>query len=130
MPTGNLPSARFGHTATLLPDHRVLLAGGVNQTGFLTSTELYDEATGLFTMTAALPIARHLQTATLLGDGRILLAGGENQTGFLASAELYDPSTGRWIETGTRALRGLITRLRFSPSVKCSSWVAKTNWPL
>jgi Galactose oxidase, central domain len=99
--TGNLNVARDRHTATLLPNGQVLVAGGSNSSGFLASAERYDPATGTWTVTGSLHTARYGHTATLLPDGRVLVAAGVG-TGFikLASAELYDPATGAWTVTG------------------------------
>jgi large repetitive protein len=85
------------HTATLLPNGKVLVAGGYggqfNQA--LASAELYDPASGTWTPTSSLSVARGGHTATLLPDGKALVAGGQNDTnGFLASAELYDVGLG------------------------------------
>ncbi len=84
---------RFGHTATLLADGRVLVAGGNSSTdGISASAELFDPATGSWSLTTPMPTARYYHTATLLADGRVLVAGGYNPTsGYLARAELYDP---------------------------------------
>src|SRR5438067_851777 len=91
-PTGSLATARYGHTATLLPNGQVLVAGGFNDNiGPLASAELYDPATGLWTATGSMATARFSPTATLLPNGQVLVAGGGNYSGVVASAELYDP---------------------------------------
>ena len=105
--TGKMIEARSGHTATLLPDGRVLVAAG-GGTGLLASAELYDPVSGSWTTTGSLNGVRILHTATLLPDGRVLVAGGadtigETSVNALASAELYDPSTGTWTTTGNMA---------------------------
>jgi hypothetical protein len=101
--TGSLATARFDHTATLLPNGKVLVAGGI--TGFpggsyLASAELDDPASGTWTGTGSLATAREVHTATLLPNGKVLVAGGYNG-GSLASAELYDPGSGTWTATGS-----------------------------
>jgi Bacterial Ig-like domain (group 2)/Galactose oxidase, central domain/Kelch motif len=104
----------FGHTATLLPNGKVLLAGGfVNSVwdyGGSTSSNaasLYDSATGEFSGTGNMTASRGDHTATLLVSGRVLITGGADQdptgTG-LASAELFDPNTGAFTETGSMAV--------------------------
>jgi hypothetical protein len=106
-PTGDLTPARVGNTATLLPNGRLLIAGGWdNSRGSnttLASTELYDPASGISTATADLATARGGSTATLLPDGRVLIVGGGNSTGIVASAELYDPTRGTFTPTGDLA---------------------------
>ncbi|MGC9334651.1 MAG: kelch repeat-containing protein, partial [Anaerolineae bacterium] len=98
--TGSLQAARREHTATRLPDGRVLVAGGlVSEAGYLSSAELYDPDTGQWTATGGPVQGRYAHTATLLPDGRVLVAGGWGD-GYLASAELYDPVTGLWTTTG------------------------------
>jgi hypothetical protein len=100
---------RFGHTATLLADGRVLVTGGTldDRTVFDTA-ELYDPATGRWSATGSLNEARARHVATLLDDGRVLIAGGrkfeppEQGGEFLAtdSAEVYDPATGVFVPVG------------------------------
>ena len=98
--TGSLSRGREFHTATLLPNGKVLVAGG---RGFglveLASAELYDPATGTWSATGSLNTARYDHTATLMRNGMVLVAGGN--PGELDSAELYDPATGTWSLTGS-----------------------------
>jgi hypothetical protein len=80
---------RAWHTATLLTDGRMLIAGGSWRDG---SAEVYDPKTGTFTRTGSMTTDREFHTATLLSDGRVLIAGGSSYGGDLvASAELYRP---------------------------------------
>jgi hypothetical protein len=104
--TGSLAIAREYHTATLLPNGETLVAGGFNYgTGVLRSAELYNPASGLWTLTSSLAFPRANSTGTLLPNGNVLVAGGENVlgSGYLASAELYDPESGTWSITGRLA---------------------------
>ena len=95
---------RYLHTATLLPDGKVLVAGGRDSNDqTLASAELYDPATGTWTATASMTEARNGHIATLLVDGRVLVVGG----GIGSSTELYDPDTGTWTATG-RTIEGRI----------------------
>ena len=67
------------HTATLLPNGKVLVAGGcIMAVDDLSSAELYDPATGTWTATGSLGTARYGHTATLLPNGKVLVAGGDN----------------------------------------------------
>src|ERR1700722_722010 len=100
-PTGAMHHARVGHTATLLNDGKVLVAGGVGES-LTASAELYDPQVGTFTETGSLITAREKHTAGLLPDGRVLIAGGSDErgwTGNLSSAEVYDPATGKFAQT-------------------------------
>jgi len=95
-----MTTARDYHTATLLPDGRILLA--VGRSGSypdvsLSSAEIYDPVSGTFRAIVSLNTARHLSSATLLPDSRVLVIGGYNPLqGWLSSAEIYDPATGQW----------------------------------
>lgn len=93
---GHMLAPRSGHSATLLHDGRVLIAGGIVRNGeFLDSTELYDPAKQTFTPSGKMSTRRVGPAAALLHDGRILIAGGWSD-GPTASAEVYDPGTGKF----------------------------------
>ena len=108
-----LHTARYGHTATLLSDGRVLVAGGTSTTGQpcfpclglawfpAKVAELFDPGTGEWSDTGSLNTDRSgTHTASLLSDGKVLVAGGYTNAA-LDSAELYDPSTSKWEYTST-----------------------------
>jgi hypothetical protein len=78
-PTGSMAEAREEHTATLLPDGRVLIVGGNSVTDTLTSAEIYDPLTGSFAVTGFMGAPRSTHTATLLPDGTVLVAGGNSK---------------------------------------------------
>jgi hypothetical protein len=120
-PTDRMLNARQFHTATLLNDGRVLVAGGMNWTPVqtrqpvpgcpspnfcfvlipLASAEIFDPAKGAFTLTGEMSATRVFHTATLLGDGRVLITGGDDRyTNTYDSAEIFDPSTGIFTPTG------------------------------
>ncbi len=88
---------RSGHTATLLPNGEVLIAGGMRRNqDFYKSSELYDPSTGKFERSGDMSIARVGQVAVLLPPGKVLIAGGWIGHGCTDSAELYDPATRRF----------------------------------
>src|SRR5438477_12857879 len=76
--TGGLNNARSAHTATLLPNGKVLVAGGYNGSSSLATVELYDPTSGNWTTTGSLATARCFHTATLLSNGKVLVVGGDN----------------------------------------------------
>lgn len=105
--TGSLQTDRSGHTATELANGKVLVVGGFSRQGdgqtspgapllYLSSVELYDPATKLWTRAAALAIGRLSHTATVLPSGKVMVAGGVNASGPTASVEVYDPANNTW----------------------------------
>jgi hypothetical protein len=107
--TGDMGTERAGHTATLLQNGKVLIAGGFNNTDVLATAELFDPATGTFTPTGIMTTTRFSHTATLLQNGEVLIAGGSPSLGDLSggddpddlsTAELFDPTTGTFTATG------------------------------
>ncbi|RPI69043.1 MAG: kelch-like protein, partial [Geobacteraceae bacterium] len=87
--TGNLNFARDLHTATLLPNGKVIVAGGSRDSSLLVQSELYDPATGTWTLIDSLNFARDSHTATLLSNGEVLVAGGFGENTSLFQSELY-----------------------------------------
>jgi hypothetical protein len=99
--TGSLATARYDHTATVLPDGQVLIAGGIADGQPIAAAELYDPLRGVFTATASLIQPRWGHTATLLDNGTVLIVGGrQSADAHLASAEIYDPANGAFHLTG------------------------------
>ena len=98
--TGSLSTARYNHTAMLLPTGEVLVVGGLGVNGdyaSLATAELYDPKKGKWTATGSMSVGRTAFTATLLANGRVLVVGGSDyQIRCYATAEVYDPSTGTW----------------------------------
>ena len=102
--TGSMNTARQLHTATLLPNGKVLVVGGVNNPMadpasfvLVPTAELYDPVLGTFSLTGSPSVPRGEHTATLLANGEVLIAGGlafSKTDPATTSAELYDPSTG------------------------------------
>ena len=101
--TGSRVPVRYAHTATLLDDGTVLVAGGHDYAGTLNSSMIYTPGTGVWAVTqtagntpTTLNNARRNNTATKLASGKVLVAGGVGTGGILATAELYDSSLGTW----------------------------------
>jgi len=101
--TGNLINARYSHTATMLNNGEVLIAGGDGSSGVaIAGAELYNATTGTFSSTGNLIMARYSHTATLLNNGEVLIVGGDGSSGAaIASSELYNPTAGTFSSTGS-----------------------------
>lgn len=102
--TGSMKRSRWGHTSTLLPDGRVLIAGGINEEeGITASAELYDPKNGMFREIPPMRLPRSGHAAVLLADGRVLIMGGASHIGrsdmILRSAEVFDTSLEKFVET-------------------------------
>jgi Kelch motif len=97
-----LMGRRFG-AAVLLPDGRVLIAGGGTDNQYLDTAELFDPDTGSWTAIANMHSAKAGPRATLLRDGMVLVMGRSSNG---QTAEVYDPDTGTWTTTGAFARPG------------------------
>jgi hypothetical protein len=147
-------SSRTTHTATLLNDDSVLVAGGVASDGVVKSAELFDPRSLRFSKTGDPIWARYLHSATLLTDGRVLLVGGIGRANVIvANAEIYDPKTksflsaarlnvprfehcatrladGRVLISGGFALGQLARRAEiYDPLTNSFTYVADLIWP-
>jgi hypothetical protein len=104
---GTMKDARNGATATLLPNGKVLITGGVSTDGFtrVATAELYDPATNTFSYTTSPHVARDIAMAVLLPNGKVLLAGGGDGSGTsIAGSELYDPTAATWTVSGSMSI--------------------------
>jgi hypothetical protein len=93
---GRMVERRIRATATLLPDNRVLIAGGQGELGALNSAELYLPS-GKFISVGSMQNLRNGHSATLLKNGKVLISGG---MGEIRLAEIFDPSQGIFVTTG------------------------------
>jgi hypothetical protein len=96
--TGSVKHERARYTLTRLGDEenaKVLLVGGAVGQTYPTETEVYDPATGRWSVRGSLGQGRFGHTATRLNDGRVLVVGGWNSGGY-GAAEVYDPASGGW----------------------------------
>ncbi len=94
-PTGSLATARYGHTATLLPSGKVLVLGGTYAQEYLDKAEVYDPETGTSSLIPSTSLTNC--KAVLLRSGMVLVTDGKN-------AEVYDPGAGTWSRTGSLAM--------------------------
>ena len=110
-PIGGMHVKRSAHTATLLKDGRIFLAGGILKAEGIeennSSTEFYIPATNSFSAGPRMSIKRAGHTATLLSNGNVLIAGGFNNEGFVRSAELFNINTGKF-----EAVNGMLSEPR------------------
>jgi uncharacterized protein (TIGR03437 family) len=120
-PTPPMNSGRVLHTVTLLPNGKVLAAGG-SAASFRPvlqrTAELYDPATNTWTLTGEMTTPRVTHSTTLLANGKVLVTGGSSDGSsiVLAQAELYDPATGQWSATGNMTSLRVIHSLTLLPS--------------
>jgi hypothetical protein len=97
--TASLITARTNHTATLLSNGKVLVAGGIAPYS-INSAEIYDPVAKRWTATGNLNVARNSHAATLLPSGQVLVVGGLGPSNVPQNtAEFYDPTTGAWTQT-------------------------------
>ena len=98
---GGLSTPRANSSSTILPSGRVLVVGGTSQSGLLATVEIYDPATGIWSLSGGLNTARAFHTATLLPNGNVLVVGGtiDNNGTPTKSSEIYDPASGIWNPT-------------------------------
>ncbi|WP_158616619.1 kelch repeat-containing protein [Corallococcus sp. CA054B] len=117
-----MSTARFDHSATVLPSGKVLVAGGdPGTTTYLSSAALYDPATNTWAATGSMTQARSAHVAVLLSSGKVLVIGGT--FGSTTTAELYDPATGTWTATGSLAT----LRTNFTATLLSSGQVLVTG---
>jgi N-acetylneuraminic acid mutarotase len=96
----SMSTPRYGSTTTLLPDGRVLVAGGQNGSQYLSTAEIYDPTLDSWSSAGNMSTARFSHTATLLDDGRVMVAGGflsaPGVSTYLSSVEFYDRTSNTW----------------------------------
>jgi hypothetical protein len=110
-PSVPMLSPRSGHSATLLPDGTVLIAGGMRRNqDFYRSAEIFDPATDQFHAVGDMSIARVGQSAVLIPSGKVLVFGGWIGRNTTDSVEQYDPATQKF------AVVGKMTTKRAHPS--------------
>jgi hypothetical protein len=106
---GAMKTARLAHTATLLPDGRVFVAGGETAArDMIAATEIFDPAQGTWSAAPSMPAPRSNHVAVLLRDGRVLLAGGGRSAPIgqpsslevTGTALLFDPASQSFTATG------------------------------
>jgi hypothetical protein len=118
-PTGSMATVRFVHTATLLANGTVLVAGGFNNSAPLASAEIYDPLAGTFSPAGSMATARYFHTATSLpGRGTVLVAGGFNNTA-AGERRIYDSVSGTFSPVGNMTTARTITRPHGSTTARC-----------
>ena len=105
---GTMIVERARHTATLLRDGTILIAGGFNNDQYLAEAEIFDPATGTSIQIASMNFPRQDHTATLLNDGRVLVTGGYNNMQlWLSDSEIYNPANDTWTVVPMLATHGV-----------------------
>lgn len=100
--TVDMQVSRASHTATALPDGRVLVAGGFIEKGSSKGAEIFEPGAHRFAALPPMVTTRHSHTATLLPDGKVLIVGGYGEgTVTLTAAELFDPKSNTFSPTGS-----------------------------
>jgi FG-GAP-like repeat/Kelch motif/Galactose oxidase, central domain len=133
--TGSMVTGRYFFSAVLLNNGKVLVAGGAGNTAgtqFLSSAELYDPATGLWSATGAMTGIVVEPRMVKLTDGRVLIAGGKDELFCTWDAEIYNPATGLWSPVARmRHARGGYHTLTLMPDgrVLAIGGVAPSNSP-
>ncbi len=106
--TRDMGSPRSWHTATLLANGKVLIAGGsfANNDTQLATAEIYDPDKGTYEPTGSMNDPRWGHTAVRLADGKVLVAGGwiQSFTQPTRNAEIYDPATGQFTRIGDMSI--------------------------
>jgi hypothetical protein len=87
---GTLSSA----TAALLPDGRVIIAGGQNGSSISSTIEIFDPVAGSFSVVGTMSSPRTQHAMAVLHDGRVIITGGLNGTSLVASTDILDPAAG------------------------------------
>lgn len=111
--TGRMITPRTNHSATLLQDGGVLIAGGMNAAGMVKTSEIYDPATNSFAAIGDLNDERRGHDAMLLQDGRVLVIGGRRgnieveDVRNVTTAEMFDPVTGMFAPAGDTGLSSI-----------------------
>lgn len=107
---GTMATGRAGTTSNVLPDGRVLVAGGSYFATMFASTEIWNPATRTFSAGPSMSTPRGGHVGVTLADGRVLVAGGATWTDTPVaafSAEIYDPASNSWSPTGSMLHRRL-----------------------
>lgn len=92
-------SAKLQNSVVKLSDGRVLVEGGrdpIDPSKLVSSAEIYDPRTGVWTLTGSMNTPRVEQASSLLQDGRVLVVGGDHPYNARSTSEIFDPSTGFW----------------------------------